>query len=269
MIFPSIFKRAILSVILLATYSCGDDEPIDCTTSTLIASVSSVVDASCGLSNGSFELSISGGNSPYEFSLTGSDFQNVPSGDNRIESVPPGNYNLTVRDSNGCVTNAMVNILNQNNLSASTAITASGCETAEGIITVNASGGMEPYSYSLDGGTAQPGNTFSSLMTGDYTALITDKDGCQTSVTVSVLSGTSYKNDIIPIINADCAINNCHDGSNTALPDWTSLITIQSLAETIKNRTSNETMPPPGRPALDPSEIQSISCWVDDGALNN
>ena len=266
----SIREHFILSVFLVVIYSCdGDDVPIDCMSGTLTASVSNVINASCGLDNASFELSVSGGSGPYEFSLTGVDFQNVSSGSNRIETVPPGNYNLRVRDTNDCVTNVLVTISNQNTLSASTAITTSGCETADGIITVNASGGQEPYTFSLDGETTQAENTFSGIMRGDYTAFVTDNNGCQTTVSISVLSGASYKNDIIPIIELHCAISNCHDGSNTALPDWTNYTTVQSLAETIKTRTSNETMPPPERQGLKPSEIQSISCWVDDGALNN
>ena len=267
--FLSVIRQSVILIILVVVYSCGDNEPIDCLSGSLAASVSNVIDASCGLDNASFDLSVSGGSGFFEFSLTGSDFQNIQSGSYRIETVPPGDYNLTVRDTNGCATNVVVNISNQNNLSASTTITASGCETADGVITLNASGGEEPYSFSLDGETTQPENMFSGLTKGDYTALITDNNGCQTSVTIKVISGTSYKNEIIPIINADCAISNCHDGSNTGLPDWTKLTTVQSLAENIKKRTSNETMPPPERNGLEPSEIQAISCWVDDGALNN
>ncbi len=267
--FLSFIKHFALAVFLVIIGGCSDDEPFDCMSGNLAASVSNLLDASCGLDNASFELSVAGGRDPFEYSLTGADFQNIPSGSTLIETVPPGNYNLTVRDANGCVANVALTISHQDNLSASTAITASGCETANGSIIINALGGEEPYSYSLDGQTTQAENTFSGLMKGDYTALITDINGCQTMVAISVLSGTSYKDEIIPIINLHCAINDCHDGSNTALPDWTNLTTIQSLAETFKNRTVNETMPPPERPDLTPSEIQAISCWVDDGALNN
>ncbi len=267
--FLSIVKPFVIALWLAIICGCSDEEPIDCMSGSLAVSVSNVMDASCGLDNASFEWSVSGGRGPFEYSLTGTDFQNVLSGSTLIESLPPGNYNLMVRDANGCVATVAVTISNQNNLSASVTITESGCETADGSITINASGGEEPYSFSLDGQPTQAENTFSGLMKGDYTALITDINGCQTMVDISVMSGTSYKDEIIPIINLHCAINDCHDGSNTALPDWTNLTTIQSLAETFKNRTVNETMPPPERPDLTPSEIQAIACWVDDGALNN
>ena len=262
-------KQLIIAAFLVFIYGCGDDESIDCMSGSLAASVSNVIDARCGLANASFELSISGGRSPFEFSLTGTDFQDVLAGSNLIESVPSGNYLLTVRDANGCVTNVPLTIANQNQPSTSVIITVSGCEKAEGSITINASGGEEPYSFSLDSGTAQTENIFSGLAKGAYTALISDFNGCQTTVDINIISGTSYKNEIIPIINMHCAINDCHDGSNTALPDWTDLPTIRSLAETFKNRTLNGTMPPPERPALTSEEIKAVACWIDDGTLNN
>jgi hypothetical protein len=115
----------------------------------------------------------------------------------------------------------------------------------------------------------QTDNNFSGLEAGDYTALVTDDDGCQASVTVSVLSGVSYNDNIVPIINTHCAISGCHNGSNAALANWTDLATVQTNADNIKTRTTNGTMPPAGRPDMQTAEIQAIACWVDDGALNN
>ena len=98
--------------------------------------------------------------------------------------------------------------------------------------------------------------------------MVTDDNGCQNSVTVSVDNGTSYNDDIVPIINTNCAVSGCHDG-NSSPPDWTDLALVQENAENIKTRTMDGSMPPAGRQDLQPTEIQAIACWVDDGALNN
>lgn len=251
--------------------SCGDDDqqPVNCTASNLQASVNNLMDANCGLENGSFRLTISGGNAPFEFSVAGSDFQTVQSGIT-VEGVPSGNHILTVRDNVNCSVTVNLNISNVNNLAFLADLAAAGCLTSNGTITITASGGKEPYTYSLDGGTAQAENSFTGLSTGDYTALVTDNESCQTSVTLSVLSGVSYNNVIMPIITAKCAISSaCHDGTNGSPPDWTDLATVQANADKIKQRTSDGSMPPPNNTDPTPDEIQAIACWVDDGALNN
>jgi VCBS repeat-containing protein len=156
-----------------------------------------------------------------------------------------------------------------NNLALEPQLVAAGCETSNGTITINASGGKEPYSYSLDGGAAQAEEVFPGLSVGDYTALVMDDDGCESSVTVTVLSGVSYNDQILPIINTNCAKSGCHDGSNSSIPNWTNLTTVQTNAANIKTRTANGSMPPAGNDALEPAEVQAIACWVDDGALAN
>ncbi len=270
---PSSVQRIFTTFSLIVLVSrCGsnDPQPVDCASSNLQVSANNLIDATCGLENGSFQLTISGGNAPFEFSVAGSDFQPVQSGTTTVEGVPSGNHILTVSDGANCTVAVNLNISNVNSLVFSTELAAAGCQTSNGIITITASGGKEPYSYSLDGGAAQAENSFTGLTTGDYTALVTDDDGCQTSVTLSVLSGVSYNDVIVPIITAKCAISSaCHDGTNASPPDWTVLENVQNGAAKIKQRTSDGSMPPPNNTDPTPDEIQAIACWVDDGALDN
>ena len=263
------FTTAALAFSLLIVSCSDDDESFDCTSSDLQAAVSNVLDASCSLDNGSFELTISGDAAPFELTVPGLGTQTVQAGTSTVENVPAGNYNISIRDNNNCNTSLSVVLDDVNNVAVEAQIEASGCQTANGTITVIATGGKEPYLYSLDGGAMQADNVFSGLEVGDYTALVTDDDGCQNSTTVSVLSGVSYNNNIVPLFETNCSLSGCHDGSNAALPNWTDFATVQANAENIKTRTLDGTMPPAGRPDLLPAEIQAIACWVDDGALNN
>ncbi len=81
---------------------------------------------------------------------------------------------------------------------------------------------------------------------------------------------TTYSRVIEPIIANNCALPNCHDGSNPALPNWTILENVQANALEIKKRTGNRTMPPSSSGiVLTAKQIDDIACWVDNGAQNN
>ena len=58
-----------------------------------------------------------------------------------------------------------------------------------------------------------------------------------------------------------------HNGSLGATRDWRTYANVKDNAAFIKTRTANKTMPPSG--PLTQKQIDQITCWVDDGALNN
>jgi hypothetical protein len=81
---------------------------------------------------------------------------------------------------------------------------------------------------------------------------------------------TTYSEVVEPIIANNCALPNCHNGSNPALPDWSILENVQASALKIKERTGNRTMPPSSSGiVLTAKQIDEIACWVDSGAQNN
>ncbi|HOK37747.1 MAG TPA: HYR domain-containing protein [Bacteroidales bacterium] len=55
-----------------------------------------------------------------------------------------------------------------------------------GEITVNATGGTPPFSYSLNGGPFQTSNVFSNLYPGIYTVVVMDSQGCTVSSTITI-----------------------------------------------------------------------------------
>jgi lysyl endopeptidase len=65
---------------------------------------------------------------------------------------------------------------------------------ANGTATVEVTGGTEPYSIDWNPGT-QTGTTISGLTAGNYTAVVTDANGCSTSATVTVGSNVGI-NDL-------------------------------------------------------------------------
>lgn len=147
-------------------------------------------------------------------------------------------------------------------------IQASIEDKSTGEITVSATGGTEPYMYSIDGINFQSSNVFSNLEGGDYTLVVKDANDCSNSkmATVDEIPEVFYANQIRPIIDNNCQISGCH-GSNSSIPSWETYDDVKAKAELIKIRTSDKSMPPSG--GLSNDDIQLISDWVDQGAPNN
>lgn len=63
---------------------------------------------------------------------------------------------------------------------------ASSCTAVDGKIVVTASGGIPPYSYSLNGAAFKTSNTFEALPQGSYQVTVQDSRGCTAAKTASV-----------------------------------------------------------------------------------
>lgn len=83
------------------------------------------------------------------------------------------------------------------------------------------------------------------------------------------VESVSLLNDIIPIINQNCALSGCHV-SGTNRVNLTVNENIIQYANQIKNFTQSSYMPPESsEKQLSESQKESIFCWVDQGALDN
>ena len=85
----------------------------------------------------------------------------------------------------------------------------------------------------------------------------------------------SYVNDIVPIITTHCAIEGngaCHNGGNGDDINWTKLSNLQNHASELARRVKLSPADPDHMPRLgqlELAEIQTLVCWVEQGAQNN
>ncbi len=260
-------KIAVAVVMIVLINSCSSEnepEPVDCSVNPVTIENTTSSTATCGVNDGSLTVTASGGSGNYTYSINGEDFQS----ENTFENLQAGNYSVTVMDMNECTASVQVTIESEAGMIITAENTAeAGCGTSMGEITVDVSGGASPYQYKTEQSSFQNDNTLANLAAGEYTVVAQEANGCEITTTVTVLSGTSLEDDVMPILTTNCAISGCHDG-NSGLPDWSDKTSVISNAGNIKNRTGDGSMPPGGRSITD-EEIQTIACWVDDGAPDN
>jgi hypothetical protein len=80
----------------------------------------------------------------------------------------------------------------------------------------------------------------------------------------------SFQNDIFPIIQTRCALNECHRGRHD--PALLSYERIAAITDRIKFRLEYKRNPMPpiwGPSRLDSTERAKILFWIEKGAMNN
>lgn len=161
-------------------------------------------------------LSFSFNNSPYQ---SDSIFSNIYA-ENKT-------YPISYRDALGCNYNDSVTTTAYPILSASVSMQPNVCIGDKiGQISLNVSGGVAPYQYSINGGGFQASNTFTNLASGNYTIVVRDSANC--SITKSVL---------IPAVSFSFTINidkslKCFGDSNA---QFTALLTGSTPSYSFQN----------------------------------
>ncbi|OQP62877.1 hypothetical protein A3860_26565 [Niastella vici] len=133
--------------------------------------------ALCGNNNGSMIAHASNGTAPYSYDLNNSG----PHPIGYFTGLASGYYTLTVKDATGAIQTVSIYI---SGTYSAPSVQVSGftipttCATRDGIVTLAASGGAPPYTYSMNGVNYQAGNVFPNLLPGEYVFFVKDANGC-------------------------------------------------------------------------------------------
>ncbi|OHT46308.1 T9SS type A sorting domain-containing protein [Flavobacterium tructae] len=153
---------------------------------------------------GKIELMVSGGATPYNYSLKDSNGTLIPSKTtNPFTGLAAGSYEAIVTDSRGCTFSQKgINILNEPTpLTTTAAVTPITCIITTGTITITPNGGTLPYQYSIDNGnTYSSSNVFSNLSAGTYNVKVLDAQNVTATATATIdpikiplITATIYK----------------------------------------------------------------------------
>ena len=162
----------------------------------LTSSASGVSPLCFGVNTGTVTASGHGGTSPYNYNWTGGITTQTQTG------LPPGNYNVTVTDANGCTSHSGTTLSSPvaiNIVATGSNVACNGSNT--GTIIINPSGGTSPYTFNWGGGVTT--QNLSNLGAGSYTVTVTDNVGCTASNTTVVGQSTNLATTAT-VTNATC-----------------------------------------------------------------
>ncbi|MBU6341900.1 MAG: DUF642 domain-containing protein, partial [Bacteroidetes bacterium] len=153
--------------------------------------------ALCGLSNGSAEVSVSGGTAPYSYA-----WNNGQSSQTAL-NLGPGVYNVTVQDGNGCTAVAITQVGNNApviTINASV-LPNTACVNPNGAVDINVTP-TDVYQFSWSNNAVS--EDISGLAAGIYTVTVSAVGNCSASASFQVTN-----NILNPAINAQITPATC------------------------------------------------------------
>lgn len=148
-----------------------------------VLQVLSVQASTCGAADGSATLGATQGQTPYTFSWSHAPALNSPTATN----LAAGSYTVTLTDANACTAVVSFTISDSQAPQLSVASTTNAvCDPNSGAISLAATGGVAPYTYTWSHNPGLNAPNASGLSAGSYSITLTDANGCVAAITASL-----------------------------------------------------------------------------------
>ena len=161
------------SVSILDANGCQTTGTYNIVQPLVLTANASVSGVTCfGADDGKIDLSVLGGNAPYNYSWSNGEVKKDLSG------LTGGSYTVTVTDSKGCqIQETFIVQSPTSELAIASTITDASCfGVASGAIALNVTGGTGPYRFNWSNGSNQ--RDLVNLFSGTYSITVTDANGC-------------------------------------------------------------------------------------------
>ena len=139
-------------------------------------------------------INVFGGTSPYTYSLTDSigniNSETIYSTTWSFDGLSADTYSLSITDNGGCTFTSAYTIDNQVLFGLTVSTTGTTCNGNDGSVYLEiTSGGTPPYIFQINGSvitTTLTSYTFNNLVSGNYTASVTDSTFCKQSTPFTI-----------------------------------------------------------------------------------
>ena len=163
--------------------------------------------AACGSSTGTASIgAVTGGVAAFTYSFNGSPFTSTTT----YNALASGTYPVVVKDANGCTYSTSVTVgSNSAPTALATTTTNSTCGSANGVINIGAvTGGVAPYTYSVNGSAFTTTLTYGSMAAGTYTVVVKDVNACTFSTTATIINSPGPTALAVSTVNSTCGATN-------------------------------------------------------------
>ncbi|MCH2258996.1 MAG: SprB repeat-containing protein, partial [Alteromonas sp.] len=191
---------------------CNASTSVTITEPTALATNPISTDPICfGYSDGTATMNVIGGTPGYTYAWTDNTGATLPSNSSVINGLASGNYNVIVTDANGCTIIGNYTLTDPAQVQGTITETMVSCNgSCDGTATATGTVGVIPFQYSWDDPVGQTTQTAVSLCPGNYTATITDADGCSNTVSTVITEPQVLTASITIFGNVTC--NGACDG---------------------------------------------------------
>lgn len=178
---------------------------------TTIASTTKTLDCT-GNPNAVILGTISGGNAPFVITvLSGTGLETIEQPTDTTftyTTAVASTYQFQIQDAQGCITTATATVNPKVNpvitsLLQTQQIFCNGDTTATIKVNIDATQGIGPFTYSIDGTNFQTSNTFTGLAAGAYTVTLKDSNGCTDTKDITINQPTPI-NVTYHVVNITC-----------------------------------------------------------------
>lgn len=206
-------SAGVYTVTITDDNGCFKDTTITITEPNAITIGGTITNTSCnGTADGAIAASVSGGIPPYSY------LWSTFSTNSSISNLSAGTYTVTVTDDSSCIATNSFTITPRSNFTFVDTIFNNNCfGDCNGSIEIfNLAGGTAPYTYTWSPvPTNGQGNSIASgLCDGTYDLTISDANGCDTSISYTLVSPSDI------LVNTTSTNSNCLvcNGTATATP---------------------------------------------------
>jgi hypothetical protein len=186
---------AVMLLCLLPIFACMNTATAQCPAATSLVFNTVITSESRCAASGTATVSVSGGATPYTYSIIAGPVLAPPQSSNVLQSLEPGVYTVSVTDN--CNTSVTGNFTITGTYAVPSPILTSqapSCSgSSDGSITVNVTDGRAPFTYSLISPSPiitgpQASNVFTGLPAGTYTCQVADSCGNFQTRTVDLIT---------------------------------------------------------------------------------